>query len=194
MILSKYQRKQLKIQAERQFVSELEEQFANLWRILAPEAPEPQRQVRFASDREFTLDFAWIPYLVFLEVQGGTFTAGRHSRGTGQRDDATKNNLAVKMGWRPFYATTDMISEDPQGLMNDILACLDKPKPFSKSIFTAQIRSMEVGDRVDIRAFSLFLIGKKEMLIERQEEQWKVKGRTQLHLFEVLMKELWPLL
>lgn len=52
--------------------------------------------------RRFRLDYAWPDYRIGLEVQGGIWTRGRHSRGPGQKTDMEKNNLGILNGWRVF--------------------------------------------------------------------------------------------
>jgi hypothetical protein len=40
-----------------------------------------------------------------MEVDGGIWTAGRHTRGKGFEADITKLNWAVSHGWRVFRTT-----------------------------------------------------------------------------------------
>lgn len=63
---------------------------------------EPVRELPHIPGRRFRLDFAWPDHKIGLEVQGGIWTRGRHSRGTGQLGDMEKNNLGIIHGWRVF--------------------------------------------------------------------------------------------
>jgi len=65
--------------------------------------PEPIRELRFHGERLWRFDFAWPEYRVFLEVQGGLFTNGRHNRGAAMLKEFEKINAATILGWRPLY-------------------------------------------------------------------------------------------
>ena len=64
--------------------------------------PAPVCELAHIPGRRFRLDFAWPDYKIGLEVQGGIWTRGRHSRGPGQKTDMEKNNLGILQGWRVF--------------------------------------------------------------------------------------------
>ena len=57
--------------------------------------------------RKFRFDFACKNLLI--EVQGGIWTKGGHSSGTGISRDCEKLNLAVLNGWRVFHVTGEQI-------------------------------------------------------------------------------------
>lgn len=76
---------------------------------------EPVRQYRFHPERRWTFDFAWPDEKLALEVEGGTWVQGRHSRGAGYTSDCRKYNTAVVLGWRVLRATTDMIENGEVG-------------------------------------------------------------------------------
>ncbi len=73
--------------------------------------PAPQREFRFAPPRRWRFDLAWLDRLLALEVDGGTWVRGRHSRGIGTRKDAEKLNEAQLAGWTVLRATTDMVTD-----------------------------------------------------------------------------------
>lgn len=62
--------------------------------------PEPVAEFRFAPPRRWRLDFAWPAQRLALEVEGGVFIRGRHSRGAGMVTDMEKYNTLAVMGWR----------------------------------------------------------------------------------------------
>lgn len=77
----------------------LEDWFAADFRRRFPELPKPFREWKFHPARKWALDFAW-PELQFgVEVDGGTFSSGRHVRGEGFAEDAHKLNEAALAGW-----------------------------------------------------------------------------------------------
>jgi hypothetical protein len=64
--------------------------------------PAPVVEFRHIPGRRFRLDYAWPDHRIGLEVQGGIWTRGKHSRGAGQKIDMEKNNLGILNGWRVF--------------------------------------------------------------------------------------------
>lgn len=63
--------------------------------------PMPEAEFAFAKHlgRRFRADFCWPPERVILEVEGGTWVQGRHSRGEA---DHEKYNLAASLGYLVF--------------------------------------------------------------------------------------------
>ena len=66
--------------------------------------PEPEGEWYFHDDREWRLDLAWPMQKVALEIDGGLWSNGAHSRGSGIKGDHEKRNAATAQGWRLFYA------------------------------------------------------------------------------------------
>ena len=62
--------------------------------------PGPVREHRFHPVRRWRFDYAWLTEKVALEVEGGVWTGGRHTRGAGFLADVEKYNAAVIAGWR----------------------------------------------------------------------------------------------
>lgn len=73
--------------------------------------PVPVRELRFTPPRLFRFDFAWPALGIALEVEGGIWVHGRHSRGAGLADDAEKYNLATMQGWRVFRVTERQVRD-----------------------------------------------------------------------------------
>ena len=65
--------------------------------------PEPVYEYKFHPVRRWRMDLAWIEQKVYLEVQGGIFVQGRHSRGAAMLKEWQKINTASGMGWRVLY-------------------------------------------------------------------------------------------
>lgn len=70
----------------------------------------PVFEHRFHKTRKWRFDIAWPEQKVAIEVQGGIWTRGRHSRGKGQLNDMHKFNEAQVFGWIVLLVT-------PQELM-----------------------------------------------------------------------------
>lgn len=62
--------------------------------------PAPAAEYRFHDTRKWRLDWAWPDQRLALEVEGGAFIGGRHSRGAGFVKDLEKYNTLTTMGWR----------------------------------------------------------------------------------------------
>lgn len=77
--------------------SKLEELLA--LQLRANKIPAPKREWRFHKTRMWRFDFAWPDLRIAVECEGGTFSQGRHTRGTGYRDNCTKYNAAALEGW-----------------------------------------------------------------------------------------------
>ncbi len=89
--------------------SELEDAFAFQLRALG--LPEPVRQYRFHHTRRWRFDFCWPEHMLAVELQGGVYTQGRHTRGAGYAADCEKANAAVMLGWRLLRFTGDQVND-----------------------------------------------------------------------------------
>lgn len=68
----------------------------------------------FLFDKPITkrhLDFAFTKEKVAVEVQGGSWSGGRHTRGAGYESDRHKGNEAQIRGWLVLEVTTTMITD-----------------------------------------------------------------------------------
>jgi very-short-patch-repair endonuclease len=68
--------------------------------IRAAKLPEPVREFKFHPARRWRFDFCWPARMLAVEIEGGVWSGGRHTRGKGFTDDCTKYNQAVLLGWR----------------------------------------------------------------------------------------------
>ena len=73
--------------------------------------PEPDLEVTFCDDRKWRFDFAWPELMLAVEVEGGTWNGGRHTRPVGFENDCEKYNQAAIMGWTLIRVTTTMIND-----------------------------------------------------------------------------------
>ena len=96
---------QLKPQCKR---SQLEIELAQQIKLAG--LPEPEEEYRFSSDRRYRFDFAWPHIAMAVEVEGGIWTNGRHTRGTGYKDDCKKYNYAQSRGWMVLRYPGDMVT------------------------------------------------------------------------------------
>jgi very-short-patch-repair endonuclease len=66
-------------------------------------------EFKFHPDRKWRFDFAWPHARIALEIEGGVWTGGRHTRGSGFLRDMDKYNAAGILGWRVFRATPQQV-------------------------------------------------------------------------------------
>lgn len=88
--------------------------------------PDPEPEYHF--NKPFTnhrIDFAFKDAKIAIELEGGVFTNGRHTRGKGYTDDCFKYNLLTLQGWRLLRYTRQMLDSDPFGVMRDIQKLLE---------------------------------------------------------------------
>lgn len=69
----------------------------------------PVAEYRFAPPRKWRFDFAFVEQKIAIEVEGGVWTGGRHTRGSGFLKDMEKYNAAAVLGWRVFRCTPDTL-------------------------------------------------------------------------------------
>jgi very-short-patch-repair endonuclease len=70
------------------------------------------RQYLFAKEalgRKWAADFCWPTLLWIVEVDGGTYVAGRHTRGTGFEADRERDAEAMCLGYRVLHVTTKQV-------------------------------------------------------------------------------------
>ena len=70
----------------------------------------PVPEYRFHPVRRWRFDLAWPALLLAVEVDGGTWVSGRHTRGAGYERDCEKLNAAVLLGWRVLRFTTGQVT------------------------------------------------------------------------------------
>lgn len=83
--------------------------------LLAEEnLPLPVPEHKFALPaRRWRLDWAWPDHRLALEIEGGVWTNGRHTRGSGFLRDMDKYNSLAVHGWRLLRCT-------PSGLYDGV--------------------------------------------------------------------------
>jgi len=69
------------------------------------------RELQFDAARRWRFDFAWPDARVAVEVEGGTWSDGRHNRGDGFERDCEKYAEAAIAGWQVLRVTTAMVDD-----------------------------------------------------------------------------------
>jgi hypothetical protein len=66
-------------------------------------------ELLFHPTRKWRFDYAIPAAQVAIEVEGGAYTQGRHTRGRGFEADMEKYNTAEAMGWHVLRVTPDRL-------------------------------------------------------------------------------------
>ena len=73
--------------------------------------PEPVPEYQFHPRRKWRLDFAWPIHRIGIAVEGGIWSSGRHTRGSGYLADMAKYNAATMLGWRLLRYAPDQLGQ-----------------------------------------------------------------------------------
>lgn len=84
-------------------------------------------ELRFARetfDRDWRFDFAFPDAMLAVEVEGGAWTNGRHTRGAGFAGDCDKYNAATMLGWRVLrFLPAKVYSGEALAMIQEALLC-----------------------------------------------------------------------
>ncbi len=69
----------------------------------------PAREHRFDAVRRWRVDFYFPDAKLAVEIEGGVWSGGRHTRGSGYSDDCRKYNRLAELGIALLRFTTDMV-------------------------------------------------------------------------------------
>jgi hypothetical protein len=105
--------------------SSLENEFILMWNV--SRGPKLEREHKFHPTRKWRFDFAHVPSSTAIELEGGAWSGGRHTRPAGFIADCEKYNAAVMLGWRIYRIPTDLLTTD---YVNQIKTTHFGPEPF----------------------------------------------------------------
>lgn len=80
----------------------------------------PVREYQFDPARKWRFDFSWPLKMVAVEIEGGTWVKGAHTRGVGFQEDCEKYNRAIELGWRVLRYTPTMVEASPNEVIKQI--------------------------------------------------------------------------
>lgn len=102
----------------------LESDFYQLWKRLSKCKEPIEHDYRFHDVRKFRFDFAFPEKRVAVEMEGGVFTKGGHTRGLHYSSDCEKYNLATCEGWKVLRYTALNLRENPVGVVEQVRSLL----------------------------------------------------------------------
>lgn len=98
--------------------SKYEEEMAIILRSMGLEF---EREYRFHNKRKWLADF-YIPTLnLLVEVEGGVYDGGRHTRGKGYTEDCEKYNAAILRGYRLLRFTSWMVGAKARDTLLELI-------------------------------------------------------------------------
>ncbi len=89
--------------------SSLEDEFE--WQLRITANLPFVREYRFDKTRRWRFDFALPKQKLAVEIEGGVFSGGRHTRGKGFTADLEKYNAAALQGWCVLRYTAKSVKD-----------------------------------------------------------------------------------
>lgn len=74
------------------------------------------------------MDYACVEHKIFIEVEGGVYTGGRHTRGKGFMADMEKYNAAAADGWTLIRTTPAELKDNPGKVLGMVKQIIDNKK------------------------------------------------------------------
>ncbi|OTG81821.1 hypothetical protein B9T31_14955 [Acinetobacter sp. ANC 4558] len=68
-----------------------------------------EQEFKFHSTRQWRADFHLVSKKILVEVEGGIWSNGRHTRGKGYLGDMEKYNAAVMLGYQVIRFSTEQV-------------------------------------------------------------------------------------
>lgn len=87
--------------------------------------PAPTLEHRPLPPRLWRLDLAWPEHRVGVELHGGVFRQGHHTRGRGFCDDREKMNTLQLAGWVVLEYATATIEKEGPGIIGNVRVALE---------------------------------------------------------------------
>jgi very-short-patch-repair endonuclease len=76
---------------------------------------------RFHPKRRWRFDAAFPERKIAVEIDGGVFVQGRHTRGVGYKNDCEKFNAAALLNWRVFHFLPEQIHSEMVNVLHEAL-------------------------------------------------------------------------
>ena len=90
--------------------NKMAENFESIWYSLGGQ--DLEEELRFHTTRRWRLDYCHLATRTAIELEGGVWTQGRHTRGAGFVNDCEKYNAAHDCGYVVFRLATGMVTPE----------------------------------------------------------------------------------
>jgi hypothetical protein len=111
-------------------LSNLEQAFVTRLKQLAPDLPLPESEFRFAPPRKWRFVFLWAEQRLAVELEGGVWSGGRHTRPAGYEADVEKYNCAAAENWVVLRCTSRMLTNDPAAFIGLVAEVLEQRRGY----------------------------------------------------------------
>lgn len=92
--------------------------FENMWR--GADGPVLTPEYRFAPPRKWRADYCHEPTRTIIELEGGVYSGGRHTRARGYIADTQKYNAAASLGFTVFRLATGFHPDEVERILKHI--------------------------------------------------------------------------
>ncbi len=82
------------------------------------------QEYKFCPDRRWRADFKIAGRMILVEIEGGIWSGGRHTRGHGYQSDCEKYNWATANGYQVIRGTTKQVKDG--SLLKTVLMMIEK--------------------------------------------------------------------
>lgn len=100
----------------------LAQKFESMWQELG--GPALHQEYKFHPDRKWRADYCHKATKVLIELEGGVWDGGRHTRGPGFINDIEKYNAATMLGYRVLRIPTGGVKPKTVQAMIDFINSL----------------------------------------------------------------------
>ncbi len=114
----------LRREALKQEREKFERAFEWHWSRIEVAKPRLVRQALLIPDRQFRFDFAFPDAMVAVELDGGLYTDGGHSRGRAIEEQYLKRNSAARLGWCVLCYGTRRLEREMHLIVDEVLAVI----------------------------------------------------------------------
>jgi very-short-patch-repair endonuclease len=121
---SQFEMESRKMPVDESKLTSLESDFYQLWKRLSKCKEPIEHDYRFHPVRQWMFDFAFPEKMVAVEMEGGVFSKGGHTRGKHYSDDCWKYNEAQSLGWRVMRYTVKHLESNPMGVIEQVKGLL----------------------------------------------------------------------
>lgn len=91
-----------------------------------------RKRLADAGLKDWRFDFAMPDQMLAVEVEGGGWSQGRHTRGKGFAEDLLKYDSAMRLGWVVYRCSPEMVrSGRAITTIKKLIKMRDKPRAFS---------------------------------------------------------------